>query len=182
MCVLRQPINSCHVDNPLKSLSKTENREQNDPSENEERTQTKAHRHSPPSSIFACPNLHHTTHPRSSRSISSAANSARGGKPTSHTRIRPARVRPGKRSSPRLGAPKVIVAVESPSGVGTGDGVRIGMPVRSPEGLIGRFYAARLNAFDKLRLVTGKPPVPFFRGVRAAFDMRRQSSGAGTIP
>ncbi|VWX63551.1 Lycopene cyclase [Burkholderiales bacterium 8X] len=51
-----------------------------------------------------------------------------------------------------------------------------------PEGLIGRFYAARLNAFDKLRLVTGKPPVPFFRGVRAAFDMRRQSSGAGTIP
>ena len=54
-CVLRQPIDSCHVDNPLKSLSKTENREQNDPSENEERTQTKAHRHSPPSSIFACP-------------------------------------------------------------------------------------------------------------------------------
>ena len=54
-CVLRHPIDSCHVDNPLKSLSKTENKEQNNPSENEERTQTKAHRHSPPSSIFACP-------------------------------------------------------------------------------------------------------------------------------
>ena len=65
-CVLRQPIDSCHVDNPLKSLSKTENRERNNSSENEtkneERTQTKAHRHSPPSSIFACPMLHHTTH------------------------------------------------------------------------------------------------------------------------
>ena len=57
-CVLRQPIDSCHMDNLLKSLSKTENKEQNNPSENEERTQTKAHCHSPPSSIFACPIRH----------------------------------------------------------------------------------------------------------------------------
>jgi lycopene beta-cyclase len=31
-----------------------------------------------------------------------------------------------------------------------------------PEPLIRRFYAARLTKFDKLRILTGKPPVPFF--------------------
>jgi lycopene beta-cyclase len=30
-----------------------------------------------------------------------------------------------------------------------------------PEPLIRRFYAARLTRFDKLRILTGKPPVPF---------------------
>jgi lycopene beta-cyclase len=33
------------------------------------------------------------------------------------------------------------------------------------EGLIERFYADRLTAWDRLRLVTGRPPVPFFRGL-----------------
>jgi lycopene beta-cyclase len=40
------------------------------------------------------------------------------------------------------------------------------------EPLIARFYGARLGAFDKLRIVTGKPPVPFWAGVRAALDTR----------
>jgi lycopene beta-cyclase len=29
-----------------------------------------------------------------------------------------------------------------------------------------RFYAARLTPFDKARIVTGVPPVPFFAGIR----------------
>ncbi len=33
------------------------------------------------------------------------------------------------------------------------------------KGLIERFYAGRLTPFDKLRIVVGRPPVPFFRGV-----------------
>ncbi len=33
------------------------------------------------------------------------------------------------------------------------------------EGLIERFYADRLTPWDRLRLVTGRPPVPFFRGL-----------------
>ena len=40
------------------------------------------------------------------------------------------------------------------------------------EPLIVRFYGARLGALDKLRIVTGKPPVPFWAGVRAALDTR----------
>ncbi|MDB5820702.1 MAG: putative Lycopene cyclase [Rhizobacter sp.] len=39
-----------------------------------------------------------------------------------------------------------------------------------PEPLIARFYAARLGAFDKLRIVSGKPPVPLFAALRAALD------------
>ena len=35
--------------------------------------------------------------------------------------------------------------------------------------LIGRFYAARSTPLDVARLVMGKPPVPFWRGVRTAF-------------
>lgn len=35
------------------------------------------------------------------------------------------------------------------------------------EGLIQRFYAGRSTLFDKLRVVTGKPPVPFSRGLAA---------------
>ncbi len=34
------------------------------------------------------------------------------------------------------------------------------------EGLIARFYANRLNPYDKLRIVTGKPPIPILRGFR----------------
>ncbi len=37
-----------------------------------------------------------------------------------------------------------------------------------PEGLIQRFYAGRLRLTDKLRIVTGKPPVPLFEACRAA--------------
>jgi lycopene beta-cyclase len=38
---------------------------------------------------------------------------------------------------------------------------------RLPEPLIGRFYAAESSALDKLRILTGKPPVPIGRAVRA---------------
>lgn len=37
-----------------------------------------------------------------------------------------------------------------------------------PEGLIQRFYAGQLNFTDKLRIVTGKPPVPLGQAFRAA--------------
>lgn len=36
-----------------------------------------------------------------------------------------------------------------------------------PEPLIGRFYAARSTRLDKMRILTGKPPVPLRRGVAA---------------
>lgn len=39
---------------------------------------------------------------------------------------------------------------------------------RLPEGLIARFYAGRLTGLDKLRIVTGKPPVPMLEAMRAA--------------
>nr|WP_217352934.1 lycopene beta-cyclase CrtY [Sphingomonas sp. ID1715] len=38
---------------------------------------------------------------------------------------------------------------------------------RLPEPLIGRFYAAESTMLDKLRILTGKPPVPIGRAVRA---------------
>ncbi|HEU4821183.1 MAG TPA: lycopene beta-cyclase CrtY [Qipengyuania sp.] len=38
---------------------------------------------------------------------------------------------------------------------------------RLPEPLIARFYAGRSTMFDKLRLLTGKPPVPVHRGLAA---------------
>ncbi|MBD8577245.1 lycopene beta-cyclase CrtY [Pseudomonas syringae] len=37
-----------------------------------------------------------------------------------------------------------------------------------PEGLIGRFYAGRSHVFDKLRILSGKPPVPVGEAMRAA--------------
>ena len=39
-------------------------------------------------------------------------------------------------------------------------------------GLIGRFYAARSTRADKLRVLSGKPPVPFWRAVRVIRDMK----------
>jgi lycopene beta-cyclase len=42
-----------------------------------------------------------------------------------------------------------------------------------PEGLVRRFYAGQLTWADRLRLVSGKPPVPLGGALRAAF-------GAGT--
>jgi lycopene beta-cyclase len=44
---------------------------------------------------------------------------------------------------------------------------------RLPQGVIGRFYAARLTALDKLRILSGKPPVPIGRAIRA---MRRTAA------
>jgi lycopene beta-cyclase len=38
---------------------------------------------------------------------------------------------------------------------------------RLPEPLIARFYAARLTAFDKMRIVSGRPPVPIGRALSA---------------
>ena len=38
---------------------------------------------------------------------------------------------------------------------------------RLPEPLIERFYAGRSTVFDKLRVLTGKPPVPIHRGFAA---------------
>ncbi len=40
-----------------------------------------------------------------------------------------------------------------------------------PEPLIARFYAARLGSLDKLRIVSGKPPVPLLPAMRAALDL-----------
>lgn len=47
-----------------------------------------------------------------------------------------------------------------------------------PEALIRRFYAGRLHAGDKLRILTGKPPVPLVQALRAALtgDLHRQGS------
>ncbi|CAN5467689.1 hypothetical protein BH09PSE5_BH09PSE5_22990 [soil metagenome] len=40
-----------------------------------------------------------------------------------------------------------------------------------PEPLIARFYAANPSPLDKLRIVTGKPPVPLLAAMRAALDL-----------
>jgi len=38
---------------------------------------------------------------------------------------------------------------------------------RLPPGLIGRFYAGESNVFDKLRILTGRPPIPIPRALGA---------------
>lgn len=38
---------------------------------------------------------------------------------------------------------------------------------RLDEALVSRFYAGRLTALDKLRILTGKPPVPLFKALKA---------------
>jgi lycopene beta-cyclase len=38
---------------------------------------------------------------------------------------------------------------------------------RLPEALIGRFYAGRLTAWDKLKVLTGRPPVPVGKALAA---------------
>jgi lycopene beta-cyclase len=40
------------------------------------------------------------------------------------------------------------------------------------EKMISRFYAGRLTRGDKLRLLTGKPPVPFFQAMRVVSEAR----------
>ncbi len=37
---------------------------------------------------------------------------------------------------------------------------------RLDEGLVSRFYAGKLTLFDKLRILTGKPPIPIFRALK----------------
>jgi lycopene beta-cyclase len=44
--------------------------------------------------------------------------------------------------------------------------------------LIERFYAGQLEWSDKLRLLTGRPPVPVHRALRCLFEPRRPVSGA----
>ena len=38
---------------------------------------------------------------------------------------------------------------------------------RLNEALVSRFYAGRLTALDKVRILTGKPPVPLFKALKA---------------
>jgi lycopene beta-cyclase len=45
---------------------------------------------------------------------------------------------------------------------------------RLPQGLIGRFYAGESRTRDKLRILTGKPPIPIPRAVRALLTGRPQ--------
>lgn len=45
-----------------------------------------------------------------------------------------------------------------------------------PSPLIRRFYAARLRPFDKIRILTGKPPVAMLAAIRAAFITPQASS------
>lgn len=44
---------------------------------------------------------------------------------------------------------------------------------RLPAATVGRFYAARLSTFDKMRILTGKPPVPLGRALNA---VRKQAA------
>ena len=45
-----------------------------------------------------------------------------------------------------------------------------------PQQLIERFYAARPTWFDRLRILTGKPPVPVFSALRAALETGKELS------
>jgi lycopene beta-cyclase len=49
---------------------------------------------------------------------------------------------------------------------------------RLPQALIARFYAGRLTAWDRLRLLAGAPPVPVAGAVRSVF----RSGAEGTVP
>lgn len=46
-----------------------------------------------------------------------------------------------------------------------------------PESSIRRFYAGALSRGDKLRLLVGKPPVPFFNALRVVWPRRMRSEG-----
>jgi lycopene beta-cyclase len=50
-----------------------------------------------------------------------------------------------------------------------------------PTALIERFYAGRLELKDKLRLLTGKPPVPLGRALRCLLERRRPHHMTGAI-
>ena len=44
--------------------------------------------------------------------------------------------------------------------------------------LVARFYGERLTPVDMLRIVTGKPPVPFFSALKVLLPPRRMESPA----
>jgi rod shape-determining protein MreC len=64
--------------------------------------------------------------------------------------------------------------------VGTGDGVRIGMPVRSPEGLIGRIVDAGAMA-SRVLLVSDRSNIVPSRLLRSGMPVIAQGRGDGTI-
>jgi lycopene beta-cyclase len=43
--------------------------------------------------------------------------------------------------------------------------------------LVGRFYAGQSSAYDKLRILAGKPPVPVGRAVAALLNKRPRNRG-----
>ncbi len=51
---------------------------------------------------------------------------------------------------------------------------------RLPEALIERFYADRLTPFDRLRILSGKPPVPLRRAFGCLFDRRPRGAVTGS--
>ena len=50
---------------------------------------------------------------------------------------------------------------------------------RLPEDLVGRFYAGRPTPWDKLRVLSGRPPVPVGRAVRALLSSGASASSHG---
>jgi lycopene beta-cyclase len=53
---------------------------------------------------------------------------------------------------------------------------------RLPQGLIERFYGDRLRPFDKLRILTGRPPVPISRAIGAMLRARTAAPAMGARP
>jgi lycopene beta-cyclase len=49
---------------------------------------------------------------------------------------------------------------------------------RLPEPLVGRFYAGRLTLWDKIRVLSGRPPVPVGRALRALLAPRTRRDAA----
>jgi lycopene beta-cyclase len=49
---------------------------------------------------------------------------------------------------------------------------------RLPEPLVGRFYAARLTRWDRIRVLSGRPPVPVGRALRALLAPRGRPDAA----
>lgn len=49
---------------------------------------------------------------------------------------------------------------------------------RLPQALVERFYADRLTPFDKVRILTGRPPIPISRALKTLL----RPSAAGTLP
>ena len=64
--------------------------------------------------------------------------------------------------------------------VGTGDGVRVGMPVRSPDGLIGRIIDAG-NFASRVLLISDRSNIIPSRLLRGGLPVIAQGRGAGTI-